>query len=61
MANMNPFGESGLIFAGIGQVIVVLAITLFIQIKKRYPKIPLKTPLLIVGLHNIVNQSLRLH
>jgi hypothetical protein len=51
MENINPFGESGLMFAGIGQVIVVLAITLFIQIKKRDPKIPLEVPLLIVGLH----------
>jgi len=43
MENINPFGESGLMFAGIGQVIVLLAITLFIQIKKRDPKTPLKS------------------
>jgi hypothetical protein len=45
MLNMNPLGDNGVMLSGIGQVIVV-AITLFIQIKKRDPKIPLKVPLL---------------
>jgi hypothetical protein len=32
---MNPLGDNGVMFSGIGQEIVVLAISLFIQIKKR--------------------------
>jgi uncharacterized radical SAM superfamily protein len=37
MLNMNPLGDNGVMLSGIGQVIVV-AITLFIQIKKRVPE-----------------------
>jgi len=46
MLNMNPLGDNGVMLLGSGQEIVVVVITLFIQIKKRDPKIPLKVPLL---------------
>jgi len=53
MLNINPLGDNGVMLSGSGQEIVVVAISLFIQIKKRDPKIPLKVPLLNVGLiHN---------
>jgi hypothetical protein len=45
--NMNPLGDNGVMLSGKGQVIVVVAITLFIQIKKRDPKIPLKHRFLV--------------
>jgi uncharacterized radical SAM superfamily protein len=32
--NINPLGDNGVMLSGIGQVIVVVAISLFIQIKK---------------------------
>jgi len=47
MLNMNPLGDNGVMLSGSGQEIVVVAITLFIQIKKRDPKIPLKYRFLV--------------
>jgi hypothetical protein len=47
MLNINPLGDNGVMLSGIGQEIVVVAITLFIQIKKRDPKIPLKYRFLV--------------
>jgi uncharacterized radical SAM superfamily protein len=38
MLNINPLGDNGVMLLGSGQEIVVVAITLFIQIKKRVPE-----------------------
>jgi len=48
-------------FAGIGQVIVLLAITLFIQIKKRDPKIPLESTASYRRLNHNQAEQKRLH
>jgi len=48
MVNMNPFGDNGLMFAGMGHV-SVFAIMLFSKIKKGSED-PFEVPLLCVGL-----------
>jgi uncharacterized radical SAM superfamily protein len=50
MLNMNPLGDNGVMLLGKGQVIVVVAITLFIQIKKRVPERTLLKYRFYVGL-----------
>jgi uncharacterized radical SAM superfamily protein len=47
---MNPLGDNGVMLLGKGQVIVVVAITLFIQIKKRVPERTLLKYRFYVGL-----------